>query len=712
MTENNHISEIEYCFNQYFSRYCSPIIIHDYQYYQRKQLDELMKVENNTKLQFGRSDVMGSIISWEQKSKAKAQTSGKWNKVNIDGFIKGIENKFLHNKIFLNDWGRLTTEYSNQLYARLGTKGYENARKKLGEDPAIYYSEQRFIQLLKNQIARTSMPKSTMDYILKDGFSNWSMASQLTMFLQRGRLSSNTEDEISSLEEEIYKPSKATKVAGAVLGMAVDEAVTAGTGDIKNLGSTTAKSLSKNGIKFGAWTGVNLGIDNLAGSDTHSGEKGFSQICYGDENAYKKYQLSSIKYRKSGTEYISSINDLLRKKIKTAPIRPHVSNDLTRKDRYSLLSQMHGNSVKLMKTIGHSFDKQAIPYNSNTAVPKWMLVKSSKLCRTFATNFYSIAKQMSVSRLESYKLDGKTFTLKEVSQRAYNYAKAASIIDAANYQKSLLRRRNTRQSSIVHHDIKSPSYQGETKFTHHNRTINSVEGKQYTNPYQIQQAYPQSPESQASDINNQSANSKDMQTAVPAMGGWENALQSMGLDDFSTVTKNFGYIFAMLPDILINMFTGKSPNFTIKDNILPLSSIIAGLYFGKNNPLLRMMLIGFGGANLLNNAGHEALRERDASNTFKRNYKVYEKESLNPRISNPVIKGRSMITNIDGKPYIINISDEAIDAYEKGDVPLNTLANRVLEKFDESKGNNILISNNYEKEMKQSEIEERTVALR
>ena len=65
-----------------------------------------------------------------------------------------------------------------------------------------------------------------------------------------------------------------------------------------------------------------------------------------------------------------------------------------------------------------------------------------------------------------------------------------------------------------------------------------------------------------------------------------------------------------------------------------------------------------------------------------------------PRISNPAISGTSMIADIDGKPCVIEISDHAIDAYERGNLPLSTLANAVLKKYDE---NNAFAEREYER---------------
>ena len=53
------------------------------------------------------------------------------------------------------------------------------------------------------------------------------------------------------------------------------------------------------------------------------------------------------------------------------------------------------------------------------------------------------------------------------------------------------------------------------------------------------------------------------------------------------------------------LFTGKTQSLRFGDNLLPIASIVAGLFV--RNPLLKMLLVGLGGANLLNKAGHEAL---------------------------------------------------------------------------------------------------------
>lgn len=82
---------------------------------------------------------------------------------------------------------------------------------------------------------------------------------------------------------------------------------------------------------------------------------------------------------------------------------------------------------------------------------------------------------------------------------------------------------------------------------------------------------------------------------------------------------------------------------------MPLAAIFGGMFV--KNPLLKMLLLGFGGANLFNNAGHAALKEGYAKTSRAVTYKTYSDEPLNKRISNPVMKGSSMVATIDGSQW-------------------------------------------------------------
>lgn len=174
--------------------------------------------------------------------------------------------------------------------------------------------------------------------------------------------------------------------------------------------------------------------------------------------------------------------------------------------------------------------------------------------------------------------------------------------------------------------------------------------------------------------------------------GWEGLLKNFGLNGFSDIGNNLGYVIAMLPDILVGLFTGKTQSLGLKDNMMPIAAILAGMFV--KNPLLKMTLIGMGGANLLNKAGHEALankREGNDGNAVSYGnttaqavqYKSYPDEPLNPRIANPVLQGNCLVATIDRVPYTIQLPEHVVGAYQAGALPLNTIANAVLAKSDQ-----------------------------
>ena len=215
----------------------------------------------------------------------------------------------------------------------------------------------------------------------------------------------------------------------------------------------------------------------------------------------------------------------------------------------------------------------------------------------------------------------------------------------------------------------------------------------------------------------QDANSQPSETVVQEQpqqtnqSGWSGLLSSFGLNGISDIGNNLGYVIAMLPDMLIGAFTGKTKSLGLKDNLMPLASIVAGMFV--RNPILKMVLVGMGGLNLLNKAGHEAIgnhkgegQAQDVTTNGRTNYKVYADEPLNPRISQPQIRSNCLIATIDKVPCTIALPDKVVDAYNQGALPLNTLANAVLAKNDQMRQ---MASENYEAQQRS---ETRTLAQR
>lgn len=160
--------------------------------------------------------------------------------------------------------------------------------------------------------------------------------------------------------------------------------------------------------------------------------------------------------------------------------------------------------------------------------------------------------------------------------------------------------------------------------------------------------------------------------------GWGSLMSDLGFSGLGDIGKNLGYVIAMLPDILVGTMTGKTNSLHLRDNVIPMASIVAGMFI--RNPLLKMVLIGMGAMNLLNKAGHESIGRRNNPEGMR--FKRYDDEELNPRIASPVINGNSLVANIDRTPCSITLPDNVVAAYQSGALPMNTLANAVLARHD------------------------------
>lgn len=174
--------------------------------------------------------------------------------------------------------------------------------------------------------------------------------------------------------------------------------------------------------------------------------------------------------------------------------------------------------------------------------------------------------------------------------------------------------------------------------------------------------------------------------------GWNNLLGSMGLDGIGDTFNHLGFTLAMLPDMLIGMLTGKTQSVGLNKNTLfPLAAILCGSFI--KNPILKIPLMLWGGANLFNKVGQEALgRQRqdmsiDTEESQNVMFKRYEDEALNPRIRNPHIEGNVILMDMDNVPRVITLPPNAVAAYQTGALPLNTLANAILARSGQTSEN-------------------------
>lgn len=387
----------------------------------------------------------------------------------------------------------------------------------------------------------------------------------------------------------------------------------------------------------------------------------------------------------------------------------------------------------ILSVIGNRVD-------STRKTPSWMNNIKKQECLRLGNYFYLKATTAMQHKANGATVNGKWLSNTILMQRAMDYYNAAAY-------KDFISRNQKASSRALHSSIANPSrvevshFSSSKKSVQHSTTnpskvevsnpspskkpiqhstanpsrvevshsSSSKKPVQYSEDKSKQQHHnsPQPIMPSQADYYKETPTEKPVQTPLAgrSVSGWEGVLNKHNSNSFSDVSSNLGYVIAMLPDMLINMFTGKNQNFRMENNILPIASIFAAMFV--KNPLIKMLMVGLGGASLLKSAGTEVLSYGNPNDN--KVYKKYFDEPLNSRLSEPAIKGSSLFVDIDNIPMVINISKEAAIAYRDGHLPLNTLANSVLVKYDQQKQTaetNYIINETAEKDM------ERQVALR
>ena len=247
---------------------------------------------------------------------------------------------------------------------------------------------------------------------------------------------------------------------------------------------------------------------------------------------------------------------------------------------------------------------------------------------------------------------------------------------------------------------------------HEQEYLDNLKRKQETSKKETQKSAVETSESPSEKEPSENLSKSDMRKTPTNENGWGNLFGSVGLNGLGDIGKNLGYVVSMLPDMLIGLFTGKTKSLNMKNSMVPIASILIGMFV--KNPLLKAVLIGMGGLNLLNKVGHEAMEKQEGrplqSAGMEPHFKTYPEEPLNSRIGNPALQGNCLIATIDKVPCSIQLPNSVVAAYEAGALPLNTLSNAVLAKNDQMR--QVAQENYRTAENTQSEGRERTVVIK
>ncbi len=438
----------------------------------------------------------------------------------------------------------------------------------------------------------------------------------------------------------------------------------AGTGEKVGAYTTSfiVDTVSIGGYKSLPAAGKWLGLDFLLNEgvsyseDTTTLDQKLGDLLYGDDMVFSDIRSSGKKVNVAQSYYIQCLNEELYRPMTIPAYRPAYSPSWEL-ERYHEILNAAGDASNHFKNVVSVMELYDMHPKSDHSVPKWMLQKDQQECVKLSSSFLATALAMERSKVSSQTVSGKKLTYDEIVQKAYDYARAAA---------ELYQREVSQKNAAVQAAAAQPSPQ--------------------------QQFVAQQP------VNYQQT----------GMNGWHSFMDQFGLSGMSDIGQNLGYVIGMLPDMLISMLTGRSESLHLKDNLLPFGAIFAGLFV--KNPLLKMLLIGLGGANIFNKAGHEILEKSGVENQqLSRRYVTHVDEDLSERIENPVMKGNALLATIDHKPCVIYIDETSADAYYQGKLPLNVLCNAVLDKYDAQQA---VVRKNYDRSLSQDQEQQRTIGIK
>lgn len=585
-------AEIERIFGDYFNSHFAPVMRDTQSYLNRKQVEEM--AEYSTSM----AGILSSMASAQNPMMDPYQTlkvTGEWNSKTTEDYLAMVKEKIANNKDVQVDLALMANEWRTAVVDEIGRERYDCLSEQLGSDLAYAYTEYRIGELMMGKMVKDSMPKSSVEYIMRKAAQNTLLGLGTT--LNQSPLAA----EIEQRGEAAYNPSKLEKGTSTVIGAGIDAIMLGGAGSWAG---------------FAKFVGVDLAFSALTSSKDKTGNTASVEDCISkgvfgsDKNVFDRFRKEAKEIRANDNPYIIATNERLTKKI---PV--------------------------------HCFDfKDWMSHNAQTKMP-FDFIAGQKIKDE---RYKDIPMVIAPEYMETYLQD------MEKKEEVKGQPTLAS---------------NPGQSGNTH-TAQSVQQANETETVEESREDTAIESEQ------SQQA-------------GRTANTNE--------NGWGDFFSTLGLSGMGDISKNLGYVLAMLPDILVGMFTGRTKSLDFGDNVLPIASIVAGIFI--KNPILKMMMIGLGGANLLNKAGHEALGwERDEDNGLNIGnrsvrYRVYADEPLNPRISGPILQGNNLIATIDHVPCTIQLPEKVVSAYNAGALPLNTLANAILAKSDRTQQ---LMSQNYE----------------
>lgn len=636
MTDNElrqSFGELEYMIQKYFNEHCAAVVSGQAKYFRDQRVAEYRRNLDAHPVFPGQSGFMNAAMVAQETSR-----TGEWSKKTTDDLIKSITDKFKADPKLAGDLRMLEDTWKAFAIEKLGKKEYDRLSKGYpGGDMAKAYVDSRVASLVMEQLARSKVPQSSLQYITQKGFSEsfLGMVCEMTSGVKK----TDADERIEAMAERFYDPSTMERVGSTATSIGIDLALFRGpVGLTGKTGTALRAAKASNTVQAVAY-----GADVIKGMLGPSGavmtdevEKQVSSTLFGNRDSISTLRNDKKVVKPSQSLLCHNLNEELSQKVKLPafriPYSPHQKGVFQK-----ALAAGHGDDVgQCRENVLGVYSDVGFKVSDKKDPPAWMLDKSESELLRMSDWYVAEAMELKRCHKSDQTIGGRKYTVQEIAQKGYDYARAAVLV-------------RERQQAVEHEEERTASYDDSRQ-----QSVSPGYGEA-------------------------SAREEHKDQMEQAHDQWGGLMEMLGLNGAGDMAGNLGYTLGMLPDMIYAMLTGKSDKLKIENNVFPLMAIFGGMFL--KNPLLKWLMIGLGATNILNK-GFGEYSGRDAAQVRQVSYKRYPDESLSSRIVFHGEKDGRFIVDIDGKATTFAVSEATMAAYKSGALPLNTLLNVALGEFD------------------------------
>ena len=476
------MAQLESCLTSYVRKYVSPEVVGKY-----KQL-----VEEDRKYLESRdhSTIYGSVYGSAGIYDSRREDKFHFSPSDTKRILDSVSEKLSGDAAMSQDIGSFIEGWKALYIKHYGKERYDALSRNVDcGDLATYYVNRRIRDLMLESLAKEKVPQSSLAYVFDSAVKKSLIGMGLNFFANKDK---QQEFEMVS---RLYNPSTGEKIASEAAAFAIDVVtlypISGGAGIAGKLiakgvnsatldtaaklearyGTEMAEKFLEKGMKYGSWAAKHGGKAELAGFELFeransfmstggpAGDQDLSLMLFGDKEA-----LKHIRDEKGidNNRVQEIVNGSLNKKVLSHVSQSQVS---------ALTNEFHvlyrGSGSEALESMKKSLGDYGLAYLPQKKVPEWMKKKCNEdNCIRNAGYFLSVAREMQNKGVDKLKVGKTVFTLKEATQRAYDYARAADwfhqqkapdskeqVLDRLNQNEEYLRSMGMLDGKPREHDV-------------------------------------------------------------------------------------------------------------------------------------------------------------------------------------------------------------------------------------------------------------------